>query len=314
MLTLILSILLVILVIGTILVYFVVNPDFVESGKKPISMLMLSSIIGLLIPCVFLSASIDKVPARSVGIMVTPGGVNPDEYSTGWHLVMPWNDLKLMDKSEWVLTIANPVATKDGMLMTLTTNVSWKIDETKADWIYSNICGEDESGNNENSKYKWIEDNIISKTVFSTLNMEIRKYSPIDVYSDKRSDIQDQVRAKLISELKKKNMILISFQITAVSYPKQYEEALLSKKMAEQQALKLIEITKQKEEELKQAKINKEIAIQLAEGEAKALQIKGSSISSNPKIIQLQWIEKWDGQLPTHIIGGNTSNLMNIGQ
>jgi hypothetical protein len=63
---------------------------------------------------------------------------------------------------------------------------------------------------------------------------------------------------------------------------------------------------------LKQASINKEIAIQQAEGEAKALQIKGSSIASNPKIIELEWINKWNGELPTYMLGSGQGIMLNF--
>ena len=74
----------------------------------------------------------------------------------------------------------------------------------------------------------------------------------------------------------------------------------------------MVDVTKQKEELLKQASINKEIAIQQAEGEAKALQIKGSSIASNPKIIELEWINKWNGTLPTYMLGSGQGIMLNL--
>jgi hypothetical protein len=30
--------------------------------------------------------------------------------------------------------------------------------------------------------------------------------------------------------------------------------------------------------------------------------------------VQLQWIEKWDGKLPTTVLGGDTKTMMNIGK
>jgi len=84
------------------------------------------------------------------------------------------------------------------------------------------------------------------------------------------------------------------------------------KKLAEQEALRLIEVTKQKEEKLLQYKIDKDIAIQYAEGEAKALQIKGNAINRNPKIIKLEWINKWNGQLPTYMMGKDNGIILNV--
>jgi regulator of protease activity HflC (stomatin/prohibitin superfamily) len=62
-------------------------------------------------------------------------------------------------------------------------------------------------------------------------------------------------------------------------------------------------VTRQKEELNKQAEIDKDIQITKAQGEAEALKIKGQSISSNPKIVELEWINKWDGKLPTYMLG-----------
>jgi regulator of protease activity HflC (stomatin/prohibitin superfamily) len=35
-----------------------------------------------------------------------------------------------------------------------------------------------------------------------------------------------------------------------------------------------------------------------AEGEAKAIQVQGDTLRSNPQVLQLKAIEKWDGHLP----------------
>jgi hypothetical protein len=91
-----------------------------------------------------------------------------------------------------------------------------------------------------------------------------------------------------------------------------YEKSINSKKLAEQEALRLVEVTKQKEEQLKQAEIDKNIAIEQARGEAEALTIKGYSIASNPQIIQLEWINKWDGKLPVYTFGSNQSVMLGL--
>jgi regulator of protease activity HflC (stomatin/prohibitin superfamily) len=41
-----------------------------------------------------------------------------------------------------------------------------------------------------------------------------------------------------------------------------------------------------------------------AEGEAKAIQVQAEAIRTNPEIIQLRAIEKWDGHLPTYASNG----------
>ena len=42
---------------------------------------------------------------------------------------------------------------------------------------------------------------------------------------------------------------------------------------------------------------------------AQAIQSNGGA-----NYVQLQWIEKWDGKLPTTVLGGDTKTMMNIGK
>jgi regulator of protease activity HflC (stomatin/prohibitin superfamily) len=105
---------------------------------------------------------------------------------------------------------------------------------------------------------------------------------------------------------------LDNIDLREVYYNSDYEKAINDKKLAEQEALRLFEVTKQKEEQLKQAEIEKNIAIQRAEGEARALQIKGTSLSNNPKMIQLEWVNKWDGKLPTYMMGDGQGVILNL--
>ena len=37
-----------------------------------------------------------------------------------------------------------------------------------------------------------------------------------------------------------------------------------------------------------------------AEGKAKAIRTEAQALSSNPKVVELRWIEKWDGKVPTY--------------
>lgn len=157
-----------------------------------------------------------------------------------------------------------------------------------------------------------MEENVIRTKLKSTLALSVSNYSPIEVYSTKREVIQSNVMERIRKEVGTYHLIVDQVDIREVYYNKEYETAINNKKLAEQEALRLVDVTRQKEELLKQASINKDIAIQQAEGEAKSLQIKGSSIASNPKIIELEWINKWDGQLPTYMMGTGQNVMLNL--
>lgn len=272
----------------------------------------------------FLSLTIVQIGAQDTGVVVTPAGVRDAELHTGWHFIMPWNDIHLMDKTMWVYTCANAqeegqradadaiwAPTKDGIKMGFDVSVSWRILPEEASWIYANVT-ENDGGNS--GRYLWLEENVIRPKLKSALALAVSNYNPIEVYSVKREVIQSEVMVRMRTEVMGFKLVIVQVDLREVYYNPEYELAINAKKLAEQEALRLFEVTKQKEEQLKQAEIEKNISIQKAEGEAKALEIKGSSIASNPKIIQLEWINKWNGQLPTYMMGEGQGVIIDLGK
>jgi regulator of protease activity HflC (stomatin/prohibitin superfamily) len=280
----------------------------------------LSGIGGLILVVLF--SLIIKIGAQQVGVVVTPSGVRSTELNTGWHVIMFWNDVFKMDKTTWIYTFAASTTegaktksdaiwspTADGFKLGYDVSVTWRINPDNASWIYSNVSGEDGT---DDARYLWIEENIIRAYTKSAMTSVTKDYNVIEAYSTKRDLIQTRAFMLLKKECATKSLIIDAINIREVHYPKSYEAAINNKKLAEQEALRLVDVTKQKEELLKQATINKNIAIQLAEGEAKALQIKVTAVASNPKIIELEWISKWNGQLPTYMMGSGQSVIMSL--
>ena len=273
---------------------------------------------------VILFSLVVRIGPQDVGVLVRPSGVDDNELHTGWHVIAPWNEVLKMDKTVWVYTCANATnegakpnadaiwaPTKDGIKMGFDVSVSWRINPTEASWIYQNVT---ENDGGSSGRYLWLEDNVLRAKLKSALALTVSNYSPIEVYSTKREEIQNNVIDRMKKELSSYKLILDQIDLREVYYNTEYEAAINNKKLAEQEALRLVEVTKQKEEQLKQAEIDKNMAIQKAEGEAKALMIKGSSINANPKIIQLEWINKWDGKLPTYMMGNGQGVILNLPQ
>ena len=91
-----------------------------------------------------------------------------------------------------------------------------------------------------------------------------------------------------------------------ITPPKSLLAMIDAKNTAIQSALKA-------ENEVKEAEANAKIAVAKAEGNARAMKIKADAeayynrtiaASLSTMIIQEDWIEKWDGKLPTYS-GGN---------
>jgi regulator of protease activity HflC (stomatin/prohibitin superfamily) len=311
-----------ILIYGVI-AFFVNKYAQAEDGKRyKLPLPIVSMFLGL--ASLVLFSIITVVGPQEVGVVVTPGGVKEKELTTGWHVIAPWNSVNLMDKTVWVYTFSSQkedgqnlgddaiwAPTKDGIKVGLDISVSWRIDPPFAPWIYSNVS-EDEGG--DTGRYRWLEENVIRPKTKSATALAMSQFTPIEAYSNKREEIKNLIFNMLSKELGTYHLILDQVDMREVFYNPEYEKAINAKKLAEQEVLRLVEVTRQKEEQLKQAEIDKNISIQKAEGEAKALQIKGSSIAANPKIISLEWIDKWDGKLPQYMLGGGEKMILNMPQ
>ena len=296
------------------------NPRIYSEPDKPVVLKFwgISILLGFFL--FIFSLCIRIVGPQEVGVVVTPGGVNENELHTGWHFVAPWYDVHFMDKTVWVYTCANNTSegqkansdaiwapTKDGIKVGFDVSVSWKIDPTRASFIYANVT-ENDGGNS--GRFLWLEENVIRTKLKSSAALGTSMFTPIEVYSTGRDSLRVIIENRMRKECLAYGVIIEEIDLREVYYNPEYEKSINSKKLAEQEAMRLAEVTKQQEELKKQEAIKKDIAILKAQGESEALKIKGQSITNNPRIIDLEWIDKWDGRLPMYMLGSNTMMMV----
>lgn len=263
-----------------------------------------------------------SVGPQEVAVVKTPSGVQDKPLYSGWRLVLPWYDTYPMDITQWVYTFSNNkkegnkadedaiwAPTSEGIKMGFDMSISWRIDPKYAPWIYQNIS---EADGSPDGRYKWIEENIIRAKTKSIAALTISKYTPLQCYTSGRVQIQSEIKKSLARELSVMHFILEEVNIREVFYDPNFEKELKNTKIEEQKAKTMIEVTKQNGELLVQERIKKDIAIEQAKGEAEALRIKGNAITTNPNIIKLNWIDKWNGELPNYMLGDGQGIMMNI--
>jgi regulator of protease activity HflC (stomatin/prohibitin superfamily) len=85
--------------------------------------------------------------------------------------------------------------------------------------------------------------------------------------------------------------------------------------------IKATQMAQQRRNEVEQAKAEADKLIEAARGEAESrlmiaraeaesINIKGKAISENPRVVELSWIEKWNGKMP--VVSGQTTPLISI--
>lgn len=195
------------------------------------------------------------------------------------------------------------VNAKDASTFTMDPQIAYRIDQDKACDIFV--------------KYrKGIEDlesGYIRTCIYEAYRTCANRYSSDSLMSH-RAEFEADVRRRLDNSLREEGFIVEEFT-SAITPPSSLSEMIDAKNKAVQAALKA-------ENEVKEAEANAKIAIAKAKGNAEAIRIKADgeayynktiAQSLSPLIVQEDWIEKWDGKLPTTTTGSNTMMMLPAG-
>ena len=131
-----------------------------------------------------------------------------------------------------------------------------------------------------------------------------------------RSDVQSAIEAALKDELAVEGIIVTAFAIENIAFEPEFLTSIQNKVIADQKALEAINVTKQREEERKQAVIAAQAraeSVQIeAQAEAVAIELIQEQIAKNPLYIEYLKIINWDGILP-QVIGDGVNPFVVIG-
>lgn len=113
---------------------------------------------------------------------------------------------------------------------------------------------------------------------------------------ENRDVVRREIELQLRSVLDSTYFMNVQFQITNIDFDDDFEMAIKDKQVAEQNALKAKNVTIQVEEQAKQTRIK-------AEADAEAMRIKANALESNPKLVNYEAVQKWNGVMPMYMLG-----------
>ena len=155
--------------------------------------------------------------------------------------------------------------------------------------------------------YPALELRVIDPAIQESVKSVTAQYTATDLVQ-KRQVVKDSIEALISERLSPLGVRLDTLNITDFAFSQEFNNAIEAKVKAEQEALR----SKQELEKVKvvaqQAEVaargRKAAAILEAEGEAKAIQIQGDALRQNPQVLELRRIARWNGTLPTTLMGG----------
>lgn len=236
--------------------------------------------------CLILSMCYVVEPG-TIGIEVLLGDIQG--YSTnGFHAKNPLANIIRFDARTITDTEVSEGTSQDLQVVKVECAIQYRIDTTRIEDLYTKI-GE---------KYK---EKIVGPGLNDAVKASTALYPVEKIITDRASlkkNIEDMLRAKMEPFY----LVLQDFQITDIDFSPQFN-AVVEAKQIEQQRIKTAEYQKQ------QAEYNKQRIILEAEAEAQKQQLLRQNTSE--AVIQLKWIEKWDGKLP-QVVAGDSGVLLNM--
>jgi regulator of protease activity HflC (stomatin/prohibitin superfamily) len=265
---------------------------------KQMTKLVSAGILGLFL-LVFLFKSCERIDAGHVGVKVNlygdNKGVSDVTEVTGMVFFNPithqiYEFPTYIQHKEYSGENAFIVNSKDGSEFHISPIVNYSVKREKVPQIfakYRRSLGE-------------IEDGFLKTNIYDAFRMTANYYTAEELISN-RQLFETKVRATLDASLLPEGFIINQLTSNLV-YPETFKKAIEAKNNAVQGALMAENKVKQAEAEAKikvaTAEGNAQAMLTSAKAEAEANRLKQQTIT--PMLLQLEWINKWDGKLPVY--------------
>ncbi|MCK4643273.1 prohibitin family protein [bacterium] len=147
------------------------------------------------------------------------------------------------------------------------------------------------------------ESKIIRPAIRSLIRNTVAQYKVMELYSEKRAEVQNFLFEDLKQELAQRGFIVEKLLLRDIAFPKLFEKAIEEKQIAEQQAQKMVYINEKEELEAERKAIE-------AGGEVARIRAIGKAIKANPGYSNWLYVNKLSGNIK--VIVADQTTIMNL--
>lgn len=240
----------------------------------------LIAVIGLLFVIPTFFRSVKQVPAGHVGVVYTFSDIT-GQTESGLQLVAPWKSVKSasvqVQKHSFQKLEAFSQETQDVFIKA---TLNYQVSPRAIQDLYRNV-GPD-----------WFE-RLVEARVLQIFKDVTVRYSSVDI-APNREEIRASVKARLKLELEPFSVEVVDLLIDNVDFRKEFKQAIESKQIATQEALREEELVAKKEFEAQQK-------VKEAQGKAEAIRVEAAgqadanrllSQSLTPLVVQFEALKK----------------------
>ena len=240
------------------------------------------SIAGI-IAIVLLCCSVYTIKSTERGVLSTFGKMSEESVEPGLHMKIPFvQTIKRINVQQKKEDGTENSYTRDVQTSVVKYTVNYDLVKENVPTLIKDV------GNDYHNK-------LVVPAIRTAMKNAFGDFAATEIVEN-RDKVKVQIETSLKENLEGMYFSNVQFTIADIDFDDDFENAIKEKQVAEQQALKAKNVTIQVEEQAKQTKI-------AAEAEAEAMRIKAHALESNPKLVQYEAVQKWDGKMPQYMLG-----------
>lgn len=236
-------------------------------------------------------SSFYTIKSTERGVLSTFGKISPGVIDDGLHVKIPFiQTVKKVNVQQKKFDGKENSYTRDVQTSEVQYTINYELVRENVNNLIKNV-GDD------------YHNRIVVPFIRSAMKEAFGNFAATEIVEN-RDAVRREIESTLRCTLDSNYFLNIQFQLVDIDFDDDFENAIKEKQVAEQQALKAKNVTIQIEEQAKQTKIR-------AEADAEAIRIKAKALESNPKLVEYEAVQKWDGKMPQYMMG-NSLPLINL--
>ena len=283
--------------------------------------LIAAGVIGVIVALIFMMC-FTSVPAGYTGVPVTFGKVADYTFDSGIHFKSPFTNVIKMDNRIQKHTINMAAFSKDIQETSVSYTINYQISKNDAMTIYRTIGKE-------------YFDTVITPNISEAVKTAVAHYTAESLVNN-RDQLANEIEETLIKLLDKYHIEVVGTAIEDLDFTDAFTNAVEAKQVAAQNKLKAeteqaqatMEEKAKAERAIIVANADAEQAVIAAKADLEVVQIQAEASlyagereaqmnqriaeALTPDLIKYYWIKQWTGNLPTTMLGNNTSIMLTL--
>jgi regulator of protease activity HflC (stomatin/prohibitin superfamily) len=254
---------------------------------------LISLVFIIMVASLLVSNSITTIEAGTRGVLKTFGEIT-GVLDEGLHFRMPFiTSVTVVEVRTQRYESNSSAASRDLQTVTTQVVINYRPDASQVDRLVREI-GVD------------YERRVVDPAIQEAIKAATARFTAEELIT-RRPEVSDLILSVLSERLMPRGVIVENVSITDFNFSPEFARAIEAKQVAEQDALRaareLERARIEAQQQVARAEAEAKARLEIARAEAESLRLLGEVVS--PQLLQLRFIERWDGILPRFVGGEN---------